>query len=162
MIHYALRCGDGHEFDGWFRSSVSFDQQATAGLLDCPVCANTTIRRALMAPRIAAGAAASKPPPADTAKDTPPQTGAAPPAPAETPPAPLPDGVRAALQRIRAEVEKNCEYVGPQFAKEVRRMAEKTVPPRPVYGEATPAEAEALAEDGIDVTRIPWVPRADS
>jgi hypothetical protein len=74
----------------------------------------------------------------------------------------LPDGVRAALQRIRAEVEKKCEYVGPQFAKEVRRMAEKTVPSRPVYGEATPAEAESLAEDGIDVTRIPWVPRADS
>jgi hypothetical protein len=31
-----------------------------------------------------------------------------------------------------------------------------------VYGEATPDEAAALAEDGIDVARIPWVPRADS
>ena len=38
MIHYALRCGNAHEFDGWFRSSASFDQQAAGLLLDCPVC----------------------------------------------------------------------------------------------------------------------------
>ena len=74
----------------------------------------------------------------------------------------LPDGVRAALQRIRAEVEKHCEYVGPNFAREVRRMAEAVEPHRAVYGEATPDEAAALAEEGIDVARIPWVPRADS
>jgi hypothetical protein len=162
MIHYALRCGDGHEFDGWFRSSASFDQQAGAGLLDCPVCASTTVQRALMAPRIAASAVPPPDPPA--AKPNPAQQAAAPdqPAPPSASPPPLPDGVRAALQRIRAEVEKNCEYVGPHFAQEVRRMAEKAVPARPVYGEATPDEAEALAEDGIDVTRIPWVPRADS
>jgi hypothetical protein len=41
-------------------------------------------------------------------------------------------------------------------------MAEREEPPRPIYGEATPDEAAALAEDGIDVARIPWVPRADS
>ena len=74
----------------------------------------------------------------------------------------LPDGVRAALQRISAEVEKTCDYVGPRFAREVRAMAEPGAPYRPVYGEATPDEAAALAEDGIDVARIPWVPRADS
>jgi hypothetical protein len=56
MIHYALRCGNAHEFDGWFRSSASFDQQAAGLLLDCPVCGSTSVRRALMAPRIASHA----------------------------------------------------------------------------------------------------------
>jgi hypothetical protein len=35
------------------------------------------------------------------------------------------------------------------------------VPVRPIYGEATEEQAESLAEDGINVARIPWVPRAD-
>ena len=130
-----------------------------------------------MSPRIAAGAAPPSQPAAPGQAPAPaaqaeaiPEPGAAPaaasaPVPAKlpaSPPAQIPDHLRAALQRIRAEIEKRCEYVGPGFATEVRRMAEKSVPPRPIYGEATPSEAEALAEDGIDVTHIPWVPRADS
>jgi len=75
----------------------------------------------------------------------------------------MPAHMRAALQRIRTEVERNCEYVGPRFAAEVRRLAETEAPSaRPIYGEATEEEAAALADDGIAVTRIPWVPRADS
>jgi hypothetical protein len=157
MIHYALRCGDGHEFDGWFKNSQSFDEQAKAGLLDCPVCASTEVRRALMAPRIGAHAA-SPAPPAEPA--TPEKQVSVPPAAAAAPA--MPDEMRAVLQRLRSEVEQRCEYVGPHFARDVRRMAEHEEPPRPIYGEATPDEAAALAEDGIEVARIPWVPRADS
>jgi hypothetical protein len=65
------------------------------------------------------------------------------------------------LQRIRAEVEKNCDYVGPDFADEARKMHHGETEPRSIYGEATEEEAEGLAEEGIDVGRIPWVPRAD-
>jgi hypothetical protein len=153
MIHYALRCAGGHEFDGWFKSGASFDAQSAAGLLDCPVCASTTVQRALMAPSISARAA----PPAEPPTKSAPVQDAAP---TPAPPA-IPDQMRAVLQRMRAEIEKNCEYVGPHFASEVRRMAERAEPARPIYGEATPDEAEALAEDGIDVARIPWVPRAE-
>jgi hypothetical protein len=159
MIHYALRCQDGHEFDGWFKNSLSFDEQASSGRLDCPVCASTDIRRALMAPRIGARAAKPSPsaePAAPAEKQVSVPTPAAPALPA------IPDEMRAVLQRLRSEVEKSCEYVGPTFARDVRRMAEQEEPARPIYGEATPEEAAALAEDGIEVARIPWVPRADS
>jgi hypothetical protein len=152
MIHYALRCDAGHEFDGWFKSGASFDAQAASGLLDCPVCASTAVQRALMAPSISARAAAPaepKPAPVPDAAPTP------------APPPAIPDQMRAVLQRMRADIEKNCDYVGPHFASEVRRMAGRAEPARPIYGEATPDEAEALAEDGIDVARIPWVPRAE-
>ena len=169
MIHYALRCGNAHEFDGWFRSSASFEAQAEANLLDCPVCASTAITRAVMAPRIAV-----RPQTSTTAAAVAPSTAPSAPASAEIrtgaetsiaekAAGAMPAHMRAALQRIRTEVERHCEYVGPRFATEVRRLAEtEASSPRPIYGEATPEEAAALAEDGIEVTRIPWVPRADS
>jgi hypothetical protein len=157
MIHYALRCSGGHEFDGWFKDSASFDRQAAHGLLDCPVCAGTRIERALMAPnvrtRLAAQPAAETPLPAMRAPE--------PVAPTTAVTTPMPDQVRAVLQRIRAEVEKSCDYVGPRFAEAARGIATGELPPRPIYGEATPEQEAALAEDGIEVARIPWVPRAN-
>lgn len=164
MIHYDLRCGDGHVFDGWFRSSAAFEQQAESGFLNCPVCASTVVTRAPMAPRVSRGASAP-PVPMPSAKPAP-----APPAQAAIPVAPpgsvqgtpaIPDRVRAILQRIRAQVEQTCDYVGPRFADEARAMQAGDLPHRPIFGEATPDQAEALVEDGIDITRIPWVPRAD-
>ena len=73
----------------------------------------------------------------------------------------MPDQLRALLQRMRAEVERNCDYVGPDFAAEARRIHNGESEARGIYGEATDAEAEALDADGVQVARIPWVPRAD-
>ncbi|HEX2940259.1 MAG TPA: DUF1178 family protein [Rhodopila sp.] len=153
MIHYQLRCGQSHQFDGWFKDSGSFEKQAGLGLVECPECGGTDVERALMAPAVAKGAA---PPPAPVA-----------PAPAQ---AGVPDKVAkgnvpalmmAVLQRIRAEVEKNCDYVGNEFADEARRMHRGEIEQRPIYGEASDEQAESLVEEGIDISRIPWVPRAD-
>jgi hypothetical protein len=167
MIHYDLRCAEGHEFDGWFRSSTAFDQQAGAGLIDCPACGSKTVARALMAPRLNRGAAAPRneaPPHAalttKSVSTVAAQTDATPQAAAAGPPA-LPDAVRAVLQRLRTEVEKHCDYVGDRFADEARAMHHGEQPHRPIYGETTPNEAERLADEGIEVSRIPWVPRAD-
>ena len=73
----------------------------------------------------------------------------------------MPDHVRAVFQRLRAEVEQNCDYVGDSFADEARRIHNGESDRRGIYGETTPDEAEALAEEGIEVSSIPWVPRAD-
>jgi len=162
MIHYDLRCGDGHAFDGWFKSSAAFDTQAQGGLIECPVCTCTSVTRALMSPRLSKGLAAPPaPPPATDTKVQPPNAVAAPEAMAVGGAPVLPDQVRAVLQRIRAEVEQKCDYVGPRFAEEARAMQCGDSKRRAIYGETTPEQAEALAEDGIDVARIPWVPRAD-
>ena len=158
MIHYQLCCDVDHEFDGWFKDSDNFERQAHRKLINCPVCASTKIRRALMAPGIRKKGATS--PVID----------------AETPvPAPqvpqlssrksggiMPDQVRSALLKLRAEVEKNCDYVGPNFAEEARRIHNGEAQPRGIYGESTEADAEALADDGIEIAQIPWLPRADS
>lgn len=162
MIHYKLRCGAGHEFEGWFKDSGGFDKLARAGLVECTVCGNTEVERALMAPAVVSSRRKAKPP------APPPQAAAPPAAPPEGPPAgqrmaagPIPAQLLAMLQRLRAEVEKSCDYVGPDFAEEARKIHHGEAEARGIYGEATDAEAEALAEEGIDVARLPWVPRAD-
>ncbi len=159
MIRFSLRCDNAHEFESWFKDGAAFDRMAAAGLVDCPVCGDTRVSKALMAPAI---------------RKTPGVKGrAAAPAPVEAPkPAgddqaprlaagPMPAQVVALLQRMRREIEANCEDVGRDFAKEARRIHEGEAEARGISGEATEAEAEALREDGIEVARLPWVPRAD-
>jgi hypothetical protein len=73
----------------------------------------------------------------------------------------MPAQLRAILQKLRAEVEKTCDYVGNEFADEARRMHRGDAEPRAIFGEASDTEAEALRDEGIEVGRIPWVPRAD-
>ena len=158
MIHYNLRCADGHSFDGWFNSSAGFDKQAKRGLLECPQCGSVKVNRALMTPSLARkGRSTAELPPS-----TPPfAVTLAKPAPPAVVAERVPDHIRAMLQKLRAEVEQNCDYVGPDFANEARRIASGDADARGIYGETTPDEAEALADEGIAVSSIPWVPRAD-
>jgi hypothetical protein len=160
MIHYQVRCSQDHEFDGWFKDSAAFDKQSKRGLVECPVCGDTRVERALMAPAVprkrstAVAVAQPQAAPAET--------------PAEAPPAPavaggrMPAHLRAMLQHLRGEVERNCDYVGPQFAEEARKIHRGESEARGIYGEATPEETEALADEGIEVGKIPWVPLTDS
>ena len=136
MIHYQLRCDADHAFDGWFPDSAGFDAQAARGLVECPACGSAEVRRALMAPAVPAKRAGEKA-------------------------ALVPDEMRAKLQRMRAEIEARCEHVGPDFADEARRIHNGDSPERAISGDTTPEQAEDLADEGIQVARIPWVPRAD-
>ncbi|HTW69343.1 MAG TPA: DUF1178 family protein [Acetobacteraceae bacterium] len=162
MIHYQLRCSKQHEFDGWFQSSTVFEKQAKAGLVECPECGDVKVSRALMAPAVSTREAEVRAP-AQRAPE-PPETPTASvpvPAPGTAVSGPMPAHIRAMLQRMRAEVEKHCDYVGPTFADEARKMHRGESEHRGIYGETTPAEAEALADEGIEVARMPWVPRAE-
>jgi len=158
MIHYQVQCAQGHGFDGWFPDSASFDSQTARGLVECPTCGDTAVRRALMAPSVPRKGrvvVAEAPPPAPPAAEKPAEGATA------VAVDRIPDHIRAMLQRVRAEVEKTCDYVGDQFAEEARRIHRGETDPRGIYGETTPEQAEALADEGIKVNRIPWVPRAD-
>ncbi len=158
MIHYQLRCAHQHEFDGWFQGSAAFEKQAKAGLVECPRCGDVKVTRALMAPAVATRDAARVPVPAQSA---PPPTVAPAAESAVAASGTVPAHIRAMLQRLRSEVEKHCDYVGPSFAEEARRMHRGESERHGIYGETSPAEAEALADEGIEVARMPWVPRAD-
>ncbi|NKE44981.1 DUF1178 family protein [Roseomonas frigidaquae] len=172
MIHYQLRCSAAHEFDGWFQDSAGFEKLEAAGLVECPHCGSTQVSRALMAPAVRKSRKKAAPAPVVEEAAEKPAEAPAPTPPVSSPPdgggmsqrvaaGPIPAQLLAMLQRMRAEVEKSCDYVGDGFAEEARKIHNGEVEVRGIYGEATEAEAEALAEDGIDIARLPWVPRAD-
>lgn len=154
MIRYALRCADGHEFEGWFRSSADFDRQAGAALVSCPSCGSLRVDRALMAPAVVGGRGNREALPAGGEVIPPEKSVAGPP--------PLPDAARALLSRLRAEIERTCDYVGPGFADEAIRMHRGEIDKRGIYGETTESEREKLADEGVEVARIPWLPRTES
>jgi len=134
MILFKLRCAAGHEFEAWFRDNAAYDRQHARGDIVCPECGDTAVEKAVMAPRVS-------------------QRREAAPSPAE---------LRRALQVLRKHVESNCDYVGPQFAEEARRIHRGETEARGIYGEATPTEAQSLADDGIEVASVPWVPLSDA
>jgi hypothetical protein len=141
MIRYALRCAEGHEFESWFRSAEAYDGLAARGLISCAVCGGGDVAKALMAPRVAAeGPLVSAPVPAGPA-------------------APEAGKLERAIARMRARVEKESTWVGDRFAAEARAIHEGERPERAIWGEAKPAEAKALIEDGIAVAPLPFGPR---
>ncbi len=171
MIRYDLHCDHGHAFDGWYRDSEAFAKLLAAGLVECPHCGSTSVRKQLMAPAVRKAPGVKGRPeriaPAPSAGPGPALPGPA----AKAPPAapgpqqavagPVPAQVVAVLQRMRAEIEKHCDYVGRDFAEEARKIHRGESERKGIYGETTEAEAEALRDEGVEVASIPWVPRAD-
>jgi len=133
MILFELRCGDGHHFEGWFKDGASFDGQVAAGGIACPFCGGVDVAKAVMAPRLnsARGDALD-----------------------------VHDAARAArkvLGALRRKVESSCENVGERFPEEARKIHYGETAPRDIYGEASPDEARELEDEGVAISRIPWV-----
>ena len=159
MIRYALACDNGHEFESWFPSSASFDQQAARGLVECPLCGSAKVEKQLMAPRLGRKGNAVSEPVAEPA--SPPQNLPAPVAPPTHPVALMSEreqAIRAMLKAVREHVTKNADYVGTGFAEEARKIHYGEVEHRSIYGEANAADAKALLEEGIEFHPLPLVP----
>ena len=135
MIRYTLRCDNGHEFDGWFKSASGFDSLRASGQVNCTQCGSAQVDKTLMAPNVARG------------KDARPDLA--------TPQ----NEKEAALARLRRHVERNSDYVGMSFASEARAMHEGRAPERSIHGEARLEDARTLLEDGIPVAPLPFTPR---
>lgn len=138
MILYDLRCGNDHIFEAWFPDSGAFKAQAKMREVACPLCGDTGVVRAPMAPNVSTGgkgrgrgrdsmATASK-----------------------------------LLTNVRALIEENCDDVGDKFAEEARKIHYGEADQRNIYGEATSQEADELREEGVEFGELPALPRRDS
>ena len=136
MILFTLRCAKDHEFEAWFRDSDGFEAQHSAGEIACPLCGDTAVEKAVMAPRVA------------RSRDV-------------VPPALAMAQMHKVLTEMRRQIETNCDYVGPRFAEEARRIHYGETDPHGIYGEATDTESRELTDEGIKFGQIPWVPRTD-
>ena len=140
-----LRCAGGHRFEGWFASEDDLQSQTDRGLMECPVCADKTITRLPSAPRLNVSGAREPQPAA--AADSKPAAGQ------------IEMTMQAAWLRAVQQVMSQTENVGDRFAEEARRIHYGEADERAIRGRATPDEAEALRDEGIEVMSLP-VPAA--
>jgi hypothetical protein len=158
MIHYALICEKGHDFESWFQDSAAFDKQAKRGLVTCPQCGSAKVEKAIMAPRLSSS----------RKRNT--KTEVESPAPVPTAPAPLSEKAsvamispqehefRAKLKELKEHLTKNADNVGQKFPEEARKMHYGEIEHRSIYGEASPKDAKDLAEEGIEFHPLPILP----
>ncbi|WP_375777575.1 DUF1178 family protein [Bradyrhizobium sp. ma5] len=152
MIRYTLRCERGHQFESWFQSSSAYESQERRHLIDCPSCGSDKIERAIMAPQIVSKKGRERALPA-------------PAAPVEAPPAESTSlmmaqerELRSKLKELRDHIVKNADNVGERFPNEARKMHYGDIEHRPIYGEASPEEARALIDEGVEVSPLPTLP----
>jgi hypothetical protein len=133
VIAYNLSCARGHEFEGWFKDSTAYDQQECDGSLVCPLCGDSKIRKAIMAPSLAKG---------------------------ESKAAARVDqlALRQYATGLRNFIREHAEYVGPRFAEEARKIHYGEADERDIYGESTVSEVKELIDEGIEVAPIPADP----
>jgi len=141
MILYDLNCANGHAFEAWFKDSKTFDRQAKAGRVACPVCGGADVSKALMAPSIASGKSKD-----ETAKEYTDEAA----------------NTLKAFKEFRSFVEQNCDYVGNKFPEEARKIHYGDAEPRGIYGEASAEEVKELKEEGVACAPIPWPKNKDS
>ena len=134
MIKYDLKCKNDHEFEIWFSKSSDFDEQAPKGLIACPVCGSTQVEKAIMAPNISTSRKKEA-----IAKQQ----------------AQSLKMMNAAAEKIRREIENNCDYVGDKFTDEARAIHYGEKDERAIYGEATAEQASELLEEGIGIAPLP-------
>jgi hypothetical protein len=145
MIVFDLSCGQGHAFEGWFGSSADFANQQARGLLCCPQCGTADVIKAPMAPAVPMKGNQ--------------RAAAAPDAPQGVSNAPMPPEVQQALVKLaqaQARALKDSTWVGKKFADDARAMHYGDRDPAPIHGEASPAEARQLIDEGIAVAPLPF------
>lgn len=132
MIRYALHCkACGEAFEAWFASSAAYDTQKERRLVRCTACNSTRVDKQIMAPAVKTA----------KGKDTAP---------------PDPEKMFAAFaEKAKAHVAQNFDYVGDNFAEEARSMFYGEQDERPIWGETTAEERDALKEEGVPAAPLP-------
>ena len=146
MIIYELGCSEGHRFEGWFASADDFARQSAGGLVSCPVCASVDVAivpSAKVAVQRNAPAARAESAAHETATGAPGGGNA------------MMGGLSPEVLRKLREIVHATENVGARFPEEARRIHYDEVPARPIRGQASPDEAQALRDEGIEFAALP-------
>lgn len=133
MIVLDLSCDREHRFEAWFASGDAFESQLAAGLVSCPHCGSSAIRRLPSAPYV------------QTSSHSAPAT----------PAAPDPQAIARRLIEALRQAASQSEDVGERFAEEARRIHHGNAEERPIRGQAKAAEMIELMEEGIPVLPVP-------
>lgn len=147
MIVFDLRCTGDHVFEAWFASSDAFRDQKDRNLLCCPICGSTDVDKALMAPNVTSKGNQRTGQAVTMASDA----------------AGAPAAIKGLMEKMavaQAELLKNSQWVGHDFAEKARAMDAGEIDHVLIHGQTSLDEARELMEDGISVMPllIPAIP----
>jgi hypothetical protein len=144
MIIYDLNCDNNHRFEGWFHNADAFEAQLEGKLVCCPQCDSHNVRRI---PSVVAISGHHSEP------------GNKIPAPSVTPTstALMPVGTQtmAIYRQLVQAIVDHSEDVGHSFAEEARKIHYNEAPERPIRGQASEDECDALRDEGIQILNLP-------
>jgi hypothetical protein len=134
MIAFDLFCSKGHKFEGWFKDSISFEEQKSSGLITCPLCKDNQVERAF-SPFAIMKKGGKKREEID------------------------PQQAYKTLQLISDYIDKHFEDVGTNFYKEALKIHYGEVEKKNIKGTATTEEEVILKEEGVQFLKIPIIKR---
>ena len=130
-----LQCGQLHVFEGWFASEDDYLSQHDRGLVTCPVCGDSAITKRLSAPRLNLSGARAGADQEQRGQSSDNQE----------------SDVQAALMTVARHLVAMTDDVGDNFASEARKIHYGEIKARGIRGQASPAEALSLLDEGIAV-----------
>jgi hypothetical protein len=134
VIVFDLECVEGHLFEGWFNDLDSFEEQKEKGLIDCPYCGNSDIKRVL-SPVTVKHSSRQPAQPVRPNED-------------------MIDYSKLA-KAVVDYLNTNFEDVGTQFTKEALKIHYGVEEKRNIRGVSTPEEEKVLREEGVEFFKIP-------
>ena len=140
MIKYNLKCKNKHEFESWFSDSKEFEKLKSKKMIECALCGTKVIEKSIMSPNVLSKE--EKENKIKSSKNL--------------------KKIREDMLKMRNFVEKNFEYVGKDFPREVRNIYYDNRKNKNIYGKATEEETEELKEEGIELTSIPWIDKREN
>jgi hypothetical protein len=134
MIKYLLKCNNKHEFESWFSESKEYEKLKKRNLIECIFCKSKDVVKSIMSPNIAKKNKIEEKKLNNIEFNK----------------------IKKNLIKIRKFVEKNFEFVGDKFPREVREIYYDNKKNKNIYGTATLEERLELEEEGINLASIPW------
>ena len=131
MIVFKLNCSDcDFSFEGWFENTKDYNKQIRKGLLTCPSCNSTQIKKGLMAPNVAKKS--------------------------NTKISKRNNSIASNVKKLKKIIEKEFDYVGDKFTEEAKKIKYGEVKERAIYGEASIQQTKELIDEDIDVLQLPF------
>ena len=134
MIAFDLICSNGHKFECWFKDSASFAEQEASGIINCPVCNDDQVEKALSTFAIKKNGDKKKVAPDLT------QT----------------------VQMVQKYIDKHFEDVGIEFTSEALKIHYGEAKKRNIKGTATSDQEKLLKDEGVQFLKIPIIKRLDN
>ena len=131
MIVFNLNCSDcSFAFEGWFENTKDYNKQIKQGLVCCPSCNSTQIKKGLMAPNVAKKS--------------------------NTKISKRNKSIASNVKKLKKIIEKEFDYVGDKFTEEAKKIKYGESDERAIYGEASIDQTKELLDEDIDVLPLPF------